>query len=1474
MAKKNMEKLSSELTLEQVQQELSSIDNYLDGLASADSFTLNEVRVESAYLFPYETKVDELSKNPNLDDETKEKIRAIDDKLNKVFSAMLEKVELSGDWLREFETDVQDIYSYLDMMEQSKRNQYIQEIEWFRTDALIANVEDRLNQWWLTASDGQEIVVMLWQLEAMASWSPKKIQKIEDLKKKFRDNFSRGIDMLHNGKNEWIYIREDQVSFVHRGTGKTETIKKEEYKDWDIDGMFTDFDDLSDELKDMEDGDILKITNDKTDRTIVIWNQAGKNYVYSLDMKDIDGRFSSGAWYLKSELWVSENIFIGEKLKNVVSKYAKTKWVDADRLLMTMSAIVGSNLGKYRNITNYAADENLLWDKFGVEITWTTPSLLKQALATLKRNQAKMESAKEDLEDESSSGVVFPSEVFDDVKNEVQGDITLDKVKESQQVMELPKDKHIVLSYAIAKVFEEDRLWWKSLKELKTDKNMDVVMQLWIKWLTDRWEDFEWNYKTLDDAYKGIKELAKDYSNKDEVLKQLDTLDRILKEGRCQVGWFRTSFVDFLEWDWQSGKVKKVRDQIEKENEEIKENLEKMSEDMANTLEEHCKAKGLHMLKSKEEIKEWLQKWWRLGITGWDADTQFRVGKTIKEIVIANGLKLWIGFGGKVIGEHGIHKYGFNAWLWGKRELVDGLTGTYEVQSDLSTISPTGSLWLVKRVKEYWYVSGKVFAGKGFYGGHVGVERDRAEKLNLAMERIREAGKKTTLEFGPDGFVSDLKINLDDVDLDSEQKELFEEKKAEFIKEINWFLNVTDTAQAREEVKMDVLNKALEHKQVQFNKDDEGWALDGAWLGLVFFEPMMISPTIVMDMIVPYISLKFGKVERKCKPTADSCKIVDAMIRKQSDSKAPVLLWSMDGINIEKVKQKLRDEKLLEGVNITTGIFKDPDVKANYSNGVVKFYGESPIVKEAVVIEGDEIIVLYYVFSKENAGKYLDFTKMDRDYTIINGVMWDKFNVSRWANGKEEKIVSPQTFTPNISAQYDKIESELNMNKLKNSTIINTITDVKLWKMTSSDAVEIKKGMESFLQVYNSKTRDYNKAFAVLSQMPMLSEYTKKISSMSPELQTKAKLYIVNTMANMFATSKEITRATEKWWKIMWWSWLWKDVDLKNKTTAKDLLPWGEDAAKKLWILKNGRLADFTKFENNLQKYLAIREIFDVPYAGGKTLGSRYEWQIAEYEKIWLSWLMTKDQYLDMIMNIWTPTTVNNIVATGVINHKSLNESQRWLYGILGSADFISTSALNITDSEKANILGALNSQGLLEGAKLQIVSMLEANGVWGNNLSSIAEQLVTTWAYNDGITNLTLWWDFMSGLTSWGGISFMIANMTVNGAVNGNPVSMIVDSSIWGSVVTWATYNWWNYSNTNSFGASYSHPIQNETDNTPEPEPEPEPEKPEPEKPEDSPPENTPENTPEDSPPEDTWDDGWEWGAAGGEWGGEGTGL
>gem|GEM_PF-2779268 len=39
----------------------------------------------------------------------------------------------------------------------------------------------------------------------------------------------------------------------------------------------------------------------------------------------------------------------------------------------------------------------------------------------------------------------------------------------------------------------------------------------------------------------------------------------------------------------------------------------------------------------------------------------------------------------------------------------------------------------------------------------------------------------------------------------------------------------------------------------------------------------------------------------------------------------------MDGINIEAVKAKLKEERLLENVKITTGIFKDPDVKSSYS---------------------------------------------------------------------------------------------------------------------------------------------------------------------------------------------------------------------------------------------------------------------------------------------------------------------------------------------------------------------------------------------------------------------------------------------------------------------------------------------------------------------------------------------------------------
>ncbi len=60
--------------------------------------------------------------------------------------------------------------------------------------------------------------------------------------------------------------------------------------------------------------------------------------------------------------------------------------------------------------------------------------------------------------------------------------------------------------------------------------------------------------------------------------------------------------------------------------------------------------------------------------------------------------------------------------------------------------------------------------------------------------------------------------------------------------------------------------------------------LDGAGLGVVIFEPMMISPTIVMDMIVPLYHW-IWKSERKCQPTADSCKVLDIMMRKAEDSK-------------------------------------------------------------------------------------------------------------------------------------------------------------------------------------------------------------------------------------------------------------------------------------------------------------------------------------------------------------------------------------------------------------------------------------------------------------------------------------------------------------------------------------------------------------------------------------------------------------
>gem|GEM_PF-2030011 len=115
------------------------------------------------------------------------------------------------------------------------------------------------------------------------------------------------------------------------------------------------------------------------------------------------------------------------------------------------------------------------------------------------------------------------------------------------------------------------------------------------------------------------------------------------------------------------------------------------------------------------------------------------------------------------------------------------------------------------------------------------------------------------------------------------------------------------------------------------------------------------------------------------------------------------------------------------------------------------------------------------------------------------------------------------------------IEGQLNMKELKNSGIVDTITDVKLGKnMDAKNAKEIKASMDAFLQVYNANTRDYDKAFAVLSTMPMVSEYAKKVNGMDEALQTKAKMYVVNMMASMFATAKEITRAQEEGGKIMW----------------------------------------------------------------------------------------------------------------------------------------------------------------------------------------------------------------------------------------------------------------------------------------------------------------------------------------------------
>gem|GEM_PF-1206069 len=118
--------------------------------------------------------------------------------------------------------------------------------------------------------------------------------------------------------------------------------------------------------------------------------------------------------------------------------------------------------------------------------------------------------------------------------------------------------------------------------------------------------------------------------------------------------------------------------------------------------------------------------------------------------------------------------------------------------------------------------------------------------------------------------------------------------------------------------------------------------------------------------------------------------------------------------------------------------------------------------------------------------------------------------------------------------------------------------------------------------------------------------------------------------------------------------------------------------------------------------------------------------------------MITKDQYLDMIMNMGETTMVNNIVGTGVIAHKSLSASEKGIHGVLGSANYLATGALDVDSAKKASVLNALNNQGLLDGSKLQMISMLQANGVAGDT-TAIVEALVTTGVYNDGVINLTV---------------------------------------------------------------------------------------------------------------------------------------
>ena len=1299
-------------------------------------------------------------------------MRELDSQVDSIFENMLNVMK--KEWIKsysDYNEDVTNIQNELEDLEESEKYNYWIMLDKFRWEVLLSHLEWNTN-WHLSRTDIVEVNKMMVELEKLPVIQQVNItnfdKRVSDIKNKLGWK-STVTESILKPKSRWIEITDSELSFVDK-RGKREVIPSHDYDGWEfLEKLWNP--DLNKErfeekLNDLWNGDQLVLVNKDTDKKILIMNKNGTKVVYDVDFVDVDDK-DNGTLFNEtveqSNTWPKENVSLSwdvqQQIKKMYFRNDNVQYSESD-LMKAVSILLMSDKNFQKSISEnkmrYGGTYWYLSDKWWIIVDKVDGAIVQKAITLL--GSMKNEYSDWEENDVMSTGVRDIDPKFFGVTEKttprVEEVMFLDSVSSTEDIGDLMKDSEVKMSYQVAKKTNPDTAdqkfsmlinMWKDRTKINIDDNIDTLLK-----------DIQTKTKKFIDGW--------DTSARDEAISMIKNLNKVVKEWVSQVNEF-TSVVDFLQWDWHEWVVASNSEKLN----EVKEELEtELRENASQVAKELWRQYDLSDAK-QEEVEDFLFKNWNLTIITWGR----KVTNLSKSLDLWDWMSISAGLGINKKWQFATWVYlNKNAKLWESTQLNMGI-GTNEGMR----------MWVSQAIKNYWTLSADMYAWKWNWGWSVWLERNRTVKLNedlAKMEGLAKTVKKWMLKPNENGGVAD--INIDRANLSREQKQIV-------IENLNKMLSITWVS-LKDPQAIDLMRQAFKNLSIDMNKDNEWRKLDGAWVWVLFFST---------KLFIPFLSLNFKEVARQQVTNWESYELMENMLAREEDAKDSMFLDSSIEININDVTNKIRQK--FGPVDVSTAIVKDPSIGGSFVDWVARFNNGTPLIKEGIAIDGDKITVIYYVYNKENKQNMQWVRLLDMGHTVVNGVAWDKFEDV--VQDTEVKV----TGSVNVAKQYEMAKTQLWIDELYTDTkFLKAVAQAKYDNFKWREWWKLQKTINEFYKKYNSPDTIHNlETYIWLAEALMedstLNRYFSKINSMNESLKPIAITCAINTIANVFAVSKEISRAKE--WKT-WWS--DRTVDFSHGINYKYLIGadskydiWKSDwikFAKDMGILENTSryTVNYRKIDDTMVRWLTMREILKMP-----PLWSRFEWQMNEYKYKDIDLWLTKSDYADLLKNAWEQQSHSDIIWFSVANHKWLPELSKWLVGIVWTSDYISTKKME-NETAKWQMFNQLSKRWLLESVREQLQTQIgDKNTV---------NALLATWQSWD----LQLDWDMYYGLTAIWDLSVFMKNLVVKWTVWAKSVSFKIDA--W--VATWVTRGT-RYEETNSFGIKFGKTKDNREEEKPQ---------------------------------------------------------